>query len=147
VAAQKEKRNKGMLSPPYSPEVYGVVRDARANAPDHLVDTDLVNVVSRDDTESDIFVLYQISLVLRIDRNSVNMCSVKPDARLQPVHIKTHNHFAPDSGVHTRIRQESLLARDIEETAVRDALLWGPFSPRIKMGIKVDDRDGPIDFI
>jgi hypothetical protein len=41
--------------------------------------------------------------------------------------------------MHTPIRQESLFARDIEEAAVRDALLWGPWSPRIKMGIKMDD--------
>jgi hypothetical protein len=61
---------------PYSPEVYGVIRDARTNAPDHLVNTDIVNVVSRDDVESDIFVLYQISLVLCMT-NPVNTCSIK----------------------------------------------------------------------
>lgn len=55
---------KGLLQ--YSPEVYGVVRDARTNAPDHLVNTNVVNVVSRDDVESDVFVLDQISLVLHI---------------------------------------------------------------------------------
>jgi hypothetical protein len=60
----------------YSPEVYGVVRDARTNAPDHLFNTDIVNVVSRDDAESDIFVLDQISLVLHMNRNPVNTCSV-----------------------------------------------------------------------
>ena len=57
---------------PYSPEVYGVVRDARTNALDHLVNTDVVNVVSRDDAESDIFVLDQIRLLLCIKRNRVN---------------------------------------------------------------------------
>lgn len=67
---------------PYSPEVYGVVRDARTNAPDHLVNTDIVNVVSRDDVESDIFVLYQINLILCINRNPVNTCSVKTYAQL-----------------------------------------------------------------
>lgn len=51
---------------PYSPEVYGVVRDARTNAPDHLFNTDIINVVSRNNVESDVFVLYQISLVLCI---------------------------------------------------------------------------------
>jgi hypothetical protein len=70
---------------PYSPEVYGVVPDARTNAPDHLVNTDIVKVVSRDDVESDIFVLDQICLVLCINRNPVNTCSVRTYAQLQPV--------------------------------------------------------------
>jgi hypothetical protein len=70
---------------PYSPKVYGVVRDARTNAPNHLVNTDIINVVSRDDAEPDVFVLYQISLVLCINRNPVNTCSVKTYVQLQPV--------------------------------------------------------------
>jgi hypothetical protein len=49
----------------YSPEVYRVVPDARTNAPDHLIDAEIVEVVSRDDLESDdVFVLCQISLAL-----------------------------------------------------------------------------------
>jgi len=69
-------------------------------------------------------------------------------AQLQPVIIfKTHSHLAPDASVHTYIRQESLFARDIEEATVGNALLWGPWSPRIKMGIKMDDRDGAVDFV
>jgi hypothetical protein len=90
---QKQK-DEGMLVP-YSPKVYGVVRDARTNAPDHLVNTDVVNVVSRDDAESDIFVLYQISLVLCIDRNPVNTCSVKMYAQLQPVKRTAILHRMP----------------------------------------------------
>lgn len=61
---------------PYSPEVYGVIRDARTNAPDHLVNTDIVDVISRDDVKSNIFVLHQISFVL-CTTNPVNTCSVK----------------------------------------------------------------------
>jgi len=30
---------------------------------------------------------------------------------------------------------------------VRDALLFGPRRPRIEMGVEMDDRHGPIDFI
>ena len=50
----------------YSPQIYWVVPDARTNAPDHLVNAEIIEVVSRDDLESDnVFVLCQISLALQ----------------------------------------------------------------------------------
>ena len=55
--------------------------------------------------------------------------------------------------VYIRVRQETFFARNVEETAVSDTRLWGrlvcaaPWGPRIEMGIEVDDRDGPVDFV
>lgn len=51
------------------PQVHRAVLDARTNAPDHLVDAEIVKIIGRDDFESDyVFVLYQIGLALRSTR-------------------------------------------------------------------------------
>ena len=49
--------------------------------------------------------------------------------------------------MHACVRQEPLFARDVEEGAMRDALLFVPRRPCIEMGVEVDDRHGPVDFI
>jgi hypothetical protein len=48
-------------------QVYWAVKDTRTNAVDHLVNAEIIKVVSRDDLESDdLFVLCQISFTLRV---------------------------------------------------------------------------------
>jgi hypothetical protein len=49
--------------------------------------------------------------------------------------------------VNARIRQEPLFVRDVKETPVRDTRLCGRRlgMPRIKVCVKMNDRDGPVD--
>jgi hypothetical protein len=55
--------------------------------------------------------------------------------------------------VYIRVGQETFFTRNVEETAVSDTRLCGrlvrvaPRGPRVEMGIEVDDRDGPVDFV
>src|SRR5882672_12096617 len=55
-----------MCAKPCLPEVNRAVLDACTDAPDHLVDAEIVKIIGRDDFESDyVFVLCQIGLALR----------------------------------------------------------------------------------
>jgi hypothetical protein len=49
----------------YSPQAYWVIPDRCTNGPDHHVNAELVEVVGRNDLESDVFVLCPISIALR----------------------------------------------------------------------------------
>ena len=49
------------------PEVYRAVPHARPNAPNHLVDADFVDIVCRDNLESDdLFILCEVGFTLRV---------------------------------------------------------------------------------
>jgi hypothetical protein len=57
-------------------QVYWAVKDTRTNAVDHLVNAEIIKVVSRDDLESDnLFVLCQISFTLRVTVTQVTVHS------------------------------------------------------------------------
>jgi hypothetical protein len=54
------------------PQVNRAVLDARTDAPDHVVDAEIIKIIGRDELESDhVFVLRQIGLVLRSARYTV----------------------------------------------------------------------------
>ena len=126
-----------------SPKVYWAISDALANAPDHLIDADIVDVICRDDFEADnLFVCSHIGLVLFITWLHV-------DSNYAHGQVRTHNHLASDTGVYARVQQEPLFVRDVEETPVRNPRLCGRRLeiPSIEVCVKVNDRDGPIDLV
>lgn len=65
---------------------------------------------------------------------------------------ETHEHLAPDSSMYTCIiEQEPFFVGNVEETPMRDRLFGGSgnrkATPRVKVRVKVDDRDGAVDFV
>lgn len=64
---------------------------------------------------------------------------------------QTHGELAADAGVDARVGHEALLAREVEESAVRDARLLRARArvrgPGVEVRVEVDDGHGPVDLV